>query len=111
MELYNYKAELLRVIDADTIEVIMDLGFKTYQRRTVRLLGFDAAETRTKDLEEKALGMNQMFWMESLLRTCKFLVINTKKKDSFGRYLGDIYTDNGDFINEMFVEKWPETKV
>ena len=51
--MYHYKAQLVRVIDGDTIEADIDLGFKTWTRRKVRLAGIDTPEIRTRDLEEK----------------------------------------------------------
>jgi micrococcal nuclease len=109
-DLYNYKAKLIKVIDGDTISVLMDLGFKTHQVRRIRLLGYDACETRTKDLEEKAKGMVQKYWLAFTLSACKYLYIHTKEKDSFGRYLGTVYSNEGENINERFIEKWPNSK-
>ena len=54
--MYEYNVEVLRVIDGDTIDVMIDLGFDVWVKNRLRLEGIDAPETRTRDLEEKKLG-------------------------------------------------------
>lgn len=111
MELYNFKAELIRILDGDTIEVNIDLAFKMFHRRTIRLLGFDAAETRTKDMNEKAKGMEQKFWMQAEMSQHKHLIVQTVKMDNFGRYLGWVFDPEGNNINNKFIDEFPETKI
>ena len=56
MELYNYKAEVTRVVDGDTVDAFIDLGFDMHSKQRVRLYGINAPETRTRDLIEKKHG-------------------------------------------------------
>ena len=55
--MYTYHAEVLRVVDGDTVDVLIDVGFSTFRKERVRLYGINTPETRTKDLEEKARGL------------------------------------------------------
>ena len=106
MELYNYKAKLIRIIDADTIEAYIDLGFHIYNKTSIRLLGYNAKEVRTKDLDEKALGLKQKAWLENLLKDKSILYVRSKKLDGFGRALGDIYLEDGRSIKDEFLKRW-----
>jgi len=55
--MYEYEAELVRVVDADTVDVIIDIGFSVFVKKRVRLYGIDAYESRTRDKEEKKKGL------------------------------------------------------
>ena len=104
--MYEYKCHVTKVIDGDTIDVILDLGFDIFHGCRVRLYGIDTPESRTRDLEEKARGLlSKKFLIEALLD--KDTVIKTHKKDSkgkFGRVLGEVWADTIN-INEKMVEK------
>lgn len=63
--MYEYKCELIRVVDGDTVDVNIDLGFDIHMKARVRLAGIDAPETRTKDLEEKERGISAKESVES----------------------------------------------
>lgn len=95
-ELYTYKATVTRVIDADTIEMSLDLGFSTeIKKERFRLAGIDAFETRmTKGVteEQKALGLEAKAKLKEMIEG-KEIIIKTIKntKGKFGRYLGFIY--------------------
>ena len=94
LELYNYKAEVLRVIDGDTIEVRVSLGFDTYTKKTVRLYGIDTPETRTKDLEEKERGFAaKEFLIEILNENNNELLIKSHGIGKFGRCLGELFVE------------------
>lgn len=109
MSLYTYKCELVRVVDGDTIEVMADLGFKTYHKLMIRLDGINAAETRTKDLVEKEMGLMVKTWLESFLKD-KDLVLTTTYKNTFNRWVGVIFANDINvcekMLNENLVEKW-----
>ena len=65
---YNFRVtEINRVVDGDTIDVTIDLGFDLYKKERVRIAGVDTPEKRTKDLEEKALGLDATYWMQKHL--------------------------------------------
>jgi len=88
--MYTYNAELIRVIDGDTIEAMVDLGFHTWHKVTVRLYGINAPESRTKDLEEKERGLAAKKRLTQLLKDGKFL-LESHGIGKYGRCLGDIY--------------------
>ena len=90
--MYQYKIKKInRVIDGDTIDVDIDLGFWVTVSYRVRLKDIDAAETRTKDLEEKAEGIKARLWLEKELSREGEWIIETHKEDKYGRILGTLY--------------------
>ena len=90
--MYQYKIKKInRVIDGDTVDVDIDLGFSITITHRVRLKDIDAAETRTKDLEEKAEGIKARLWLEKELSRKGEWIIDTKKEDKYGRILGTLY--------------------
>ena len=95
-EYYVKKVE--NVVDGETIDVLIDLGFDILFASRVRLAGIDTPESRTKDLKEKALGLESKEYLKKHLKDAKSVVIKTEKMNStekFGRILGWIYV-NGD---------------
>jgi micrococcal nuclease len=95
-EYYVRKVE--NVVDGDTIDVLIDLGFDILFASRVRLAGIDTPESRTKDLAEKALGLESKEYLKKHLKDAKSVVIKTQKMNStekFGRILGWVYI-NGD---------------
>ena len=95
-EYYVRKVE--NVVDGDTIDVLIDLGFDILFQSRVRLAGIDTPESRTKDLKEKALGLESKEYLKKALKDAKSVVIKTEKMDSsekYGRILGWLYI-NGD---------------
>ena len=95
-EYYVKKVE--NVVDGDTIDVIIDLGFDILFASRVRLAGIDSPESRTKDLKEKALGLESKEYLKKHLKDAKSVVIKTEKMNSsekYGRILGWVYI-NGD---------------
>ena len=104
-EYYVRKVE--NVVDGDTIDVLIDLGFDILFASRVRLAGIDTPESRTKDLKEKALGIESKEYLKKALKDAKSVVIKTEKMNSsekYGRILGWIYI-NGDTvsINDMMI--------
>jgi micrococcal nuclease len=104
-EYYVKKVE--NVVDGDTIDVVIDLGFDIMFASRVRLAGIDTPESRTKDKEEKALGLESKEYLKKHLKDAKSVVIKTEKINSsekFGRILGWIYV-NGDTVslNDMMI--------
>jgi micrococcal nuclease len=95
-EYYVRKVE--NVVDGDTIDVLIDLGFDILFASRVRLAGIDTPESRTKDLAEKALGLESKEYLKKHLKDAKSVIIKTEKMDSsekYGRILGWLYI-NGD---------------
>ena len=65
---YNFRVtDIVKVLDGDTIDVIIDLGFDLYKKERVRVAGVDTPEKRTRDLEEKALGLDATRWLKDCL--------------------------------------------
>jgi micrococcal nuclease len=90
--------EVKGVVDGDTIDVIIDLGFDILFSSRVRLAGIDTPESRTKDKAEKTLGLESKEYLKKHLKDAKSVVIKTEKMNStekFGRILGWLYI-NGD---------------
>lgn len=104
-EYYVRKVE--NVVDGDTIDVLIDLGFDILFASRVRLAGIDTPESRTKDLAEKALGLEAKDYLKKALKDAKSVVIKTEKMDSsekYGRILGWVYVDgNTVSINDMMI--------
>ena len=97
--MYQYFVkEVKNVVDGDTIDVIIDLGFDILFASRVRLAGIDTPESRTTDKAEKALGLESKEYLKKHLKDSKSVVIKTEKMNSsekYGRILGWIYV-NGD---------------
>jgi len=91
--MYNYKISLLRVVDGDTIDAEIDLGFDIKVKKRIRFLGINTPESRTKDLEEKAKGLAAKDRVKQLLEGCKNITLNSHGVGKFGRCLGEIQLD------------------
>ena len=111
---YNFRVtEINRVVDGDTIDVTIDLGFDLYKKERVRIAGVDTPEKRTRDLEEKALGIDATNWLkEKLTETIKGdeeLLIRTELKGGVGKYgrlLGWLYVGESNIsLNELMIEE------
>jgi micrococcal nuclease len=106
--MYQYFVkEVKGVVDGDTIDVLIDLGFDILFASRVRLAGIDTPESRTTDKAEKALGLESKEYLKKQLKDAKSVVIKTEKMNSsekFGRILGWLYV-NGDTesINDKMI--------
>jgi micrococcal nuclease len=105
--MYHYKIKKFnRIIDGDTVDLDIDLGFSIFVSYRVRLKDIDTPEIRTKDLEEKAKGLEAKEWLEKELAREGEWVIETFKEDKYGRILGILYlvgdpvTVNEKMLNE-----------
>ncbi len=109
---YNFRViKVNRVVDGDTIDVTIDLGFDLNKKERVRIAGVDTPEKRTRDKEEKALGLDATNWMKDKLDGAikgeDELVIRTELKGGMGKYgrlLGWIYIGDSDLsLNEQMI--------
>ena len=109
---YNFRVtKIVKVLDGDTIDVLIDLGFDLYKKERVRIAGVDTPEKRTRDLEEKALGIDATNWLKSkLTETIKGdeeLTIRTELKGGVGKYgrlLGWLYiNEDAVSLNEQMI--------
>lgn len=108
--MYEYRVkEVLKVVDGDTIDVIIDLGFDISFTSRVRLAGIDTPESRTTDTYEKKLGLEVKDFLKESIKASKDVVIKTEKVDSsekYGRILGWIFLDgNAESLNTQMVIK------
>ena len=106
--MYEYRVkQVLRVVDGDTIDVDIDLGFDISFTSRVRLAGIDTPESRTTDKREKVLGLEVKQRLKELLSKSSSLVIKTEKPDStekYGRILGWLFIDGAEkSINEGLI--------
>lgn len=106
--MYEYRVkQVLRVVDGDTIDVDIDLGFDISFTSRVRLAGIDTPESRTTDKKEKALGLEVKQRLKEILSKSSSLVIKTEKPDStekYGRILGWLFIDGAEkSINEGLI--------
>ena len=110
---YNFRVtEIVKVLDGDTIDVLIDLGFDLFKKERVRIAGVDTPEKRTRDLEEKALGIDATNWLKKKLEDTiagdgDELTIRTELvggTGKYGRLLGCLYI-NEDLIslNEQMI--------
>lgn len=93
--MYQYTCELIRVIDGDTVDAWIDLGFDIKIRKRIRLVGINAPETRTRNLEEKHAGLRTKARVVELVNQSdnKF-ILKSHGVGKFGRCLGELYVDN-----------------
>ena len=111
---YNFRVVSIdRVVDGDTIDVSIDLGFDLIKKERVRIAGIDTPEKRTRDLEEKALGLDATEWMKKNLEDTiagdDELTIRTELVGGMGKYgrlLGWLYVGESDVsLNEIMIEQ------
>ena len=111
---YNFRVvEINRVVDGDTIDVTIDLGFDLSKKERVRVAGVDTPEKRTRDLEEKALGIDATNWLKEKLEGAidgeDDLVIRTELVGGMGKYgrlLGWLYIgDSTVSLNEQMIDE------
>ena len=111
---YNFRVtEINKVVDGDTIDVTIDLGFDLYKKERVRIAGVDTPDKRTRDLEEKALGLDATEWMKKNLEGAidgdDELTIRTELKGGVGKYgrlLGWLYVGDEEIsLNELMIQE------
>ena len=106
--MYEYKCQIDRVVDGDTVDVVLDLGFSILHKARVRLYAIDTPECRTRNKDEKARGLLAKNFIVQAVNSGKNFVIQTHLKDSkgkFGRILGTLIIDDLD-INEALVDNY-----
>ena len=87
--MYEYHVKkICRIIDGDTIDVDIDLGFSLTKKERIRLAGIDTPETRTKEYEEKKLGVDAKEYLAMRMDACENLIVKTEKDGKYGRMLG-----------------------
>lgn len=104
--MYEYKVrEIGKIVDGDTVDCTIDLGFGIFCRQRIRLYGIDAPEINSKDLREKIMAdESHGFVTRWLSENSKHLIIETFKDDKYGRLLGRFRTQDGRCINDEMVK-------
>lgn len=110
--LYNYKIKkIIKVVDGDTVDALIDLGFDTFALKRIRLYGINAPETRTRNKEEKEKGLRSKEALKELFKmNDKEVVLKSHGIGKYGRVLGEFFIDSrsvNDFmITEGFASKY-----
>ena len=89
--MFDYNCKVTRVVDGDTIDVNIDLGFQIWHKARVRMLGIDTPESRTRRLDEKALGLASKARLKEMLKDKKVRIECAKEKGKFGRVLAIVW--------------------
>jgi len=109
--MYEYRVKILKVVDGDTVDVDIDLGFGVVlSDERVRIMGIDTPESRTRDKVEKKFGLASKARLKSLLGKTGILKTQINKngedmKGKFGRILGDFVAEDGRMVTEILVEE------
>jgi len=101
--MYNYNIEVIRVIDGDTIDCFIDLGFNVSIKSRIRLHGINTPETRTRDIKEKHYGIEAKLKLFKLLEDNEVTMVS-HGIGKFGRVLGVLYVDDVN-INDILVKE------
>ena len=111
MEKYVYKAKLVKVVDGDTVDALIDVGFAIWFKKRIRFKGIDTWESRTRNLEEKALGLKAKARTKELLESVSsksgYFRIKSYGMGKYGRVLADIYIQDSEgndiWVNETLI--------
>ena len=106
--MYEYGCKVTRVVDGDTVDCILDLGFSILHKCRVRLYGIDTPESRTRDKDEKVRGKLAAKFLKDAIDDGKKVILRTKLKDSkgkYGRVLGEVVVDDIN-INVSMIENY-----
>jgi micrococcal nuclease len=109
--MYEYRVKVLRVVDGDTVDVDIDLGFGVWlQNERVRIMGIDTPESRTSDVVEKVFGNAAKNRLKELLGETAILKTQVNKdgedmKGKFGRILGDFVAPDGRMVTDILIEE------
>tara|TARA_B100000902_G_scaffold381503_1_gene418091 strand:+ start:889 stop:1308 length:420 start_codon:yes stop_codon:yes gene_type:complete len=105
--MYRYKVKVTRIVDGDTVDVDVDLGFgMVYKKQRVRMMGIDTPESRTRDLEEKFYGKQSKYHLESILKDAD-VELQSHDKGKFGRILGELFVGDSTYsVNQQMIDEY-----
>ena len=103
MQQFIFNAVIYNVVDGDTVDALIDLGFGIYTKQRLRLLGINASELNSKDASEREKATKAKDYLISEVLG-KDVIIHSKSKDKYGRYLADIYVNDLN-INDLLINK------
>jgi micrococcal nuclease len=103
--MYTYEAKVIKVVDGDTIDALIDLGFDMHKSIRVRLVGINSPESRTRDLEEKKLGLAAKARLKEILKSNKNkIILESHGVGKYGRCLGVIKINDTN-VNQQLVQE------
>jgi len=104
--MYRYKVQVTRIVDGDTVDVDVDLGFgMVYKKQRVRMMGVDTPESRTRDLEEKFYGKASKNHLVSILEEGD-VQLQSHGKGKFGRILGELFIGDSTYsVNQQMIDE------
>ena len=102
--MYTYKIKLDRVVDGDTIDAYIDLGFDVSIKKRIRFAGINTPESRTRDLEEKARGLAAKDRVKQLLEGANMIQLCSHGVGKYGRCLGELHIDIVDWQEKLTLE-------
>jgi len=102
--MYKYNAKLDRVVDGDTVDALVDLGFDTWKKVRIRMHGMNAPESRTRDLEEKKRGLAAKARLIELLGDGNF-ILQSHGVGKYGRCLGTLWIDETVDVNKTLISE------
>ena len=108
--MYYYAVDILRVVDGDTVDVRLDLGFNVWHKCRVRMVGINAPESRTRDKVEKAKGLAAKEFLKEILENPENNIqMQSEGKGKYGRVLGVFFWDQGKRnptnVNQLMIKK------
>ena len=107
--MYKYRVDVTRVVDGDTVDVDIDLGFgMTYKKQRVRLYGIDTPESRTRDLVEKKYGKAAKKFLQEKIESAEVVTLYSHDKGKFGRSLGERFIDGSSdlSLNQLMINNY-----
>jgi len=108
--MFKYKSICIKVIDGDTIDAFVDLGFNVWIEKRIRLFGIDTPETRTKDLLEKQKGIAAKDFLKEALKNNNYeFILVSHGVGKYGRCLGELFVDDIS-INQLLLKEGHATK-
>ena len=102
--MHEYQANLVKIVDGDTLDARIDLGFNVHVNKRIRLHGIDTWESRTRDKAEKVKGLLAKQFTKDMLEGAKELTLKSHGKGKYGRVLGEVYCDDKCLNEELIIE-------
>ena len=103
--MYEYSVlEIIKIVDGDTVDVLLDLGFDIHRKERVRILGIDTPETKTLDENEKKFGTESKAYVISWFATHPKITVRPTKDEKYGRILGEFLDSDGRNLSHSIVE-------
>jgi micrococcal nuclease len=104
--MYEYTVkEIIKIVDGDTVDIVLDLGFDVYRRERVRLNRIDTPESNSKNEVEKKLAIEAKDFVSTWMINQKQIRIKTLKDDKYGRLLGEFYGNDDVCLSDLLIEK------